>query len=159
VGHGCRASQRCPAVGPCSIGEATVAYRWATSGQGGAKRAIGEPTAPLVVGLLAMGKAAVGLTVAKGGATANAACSKEWGDRANLSSSGHFLEWARDIILTMRSHLRDAHIELHPMLVRDPSPLPPLHLSALVGTWVGRRCAYGSFQIYVLSTTSGQASY
>ena len=51
---------------------------------------------------------------------------------ANLSLSGHFLEWARDIILALRSHLkaecerdendpvstrlRDAHIELYLML-------------------------------------------
>ena len=68
----------------------------------------------------------------------------------DLSFSGHFLEWARDIILAMRSHLkaeleserggsdpvstrlRDAHIELHLMLVRAPSPLPPpcLHWQA-----------------------------
>lgn len=60
---------------------------------------------------------------------------------ANLSLLGHFLEWARDIILALRSHLkteftrvqddpvsarlRDAHVELHLMLVRAPSPTVP----------------------------------
>ena len=60
---------------------------------------------------------------------------------ANLSLSGHFLEWARDIVLALRNHLkaecerdendlvstrlRDAHIELYLMLVRA---LPPLSL-------------------------------
>ena len=60
---------------------------------------------------------------------------------ANLSLLGHFLEWARDIILALRSHLkteftrvqgdpvsarpRDAHVELHLMLVRATSPTVP----------------------------------
>ena len=64
-------------------------------------------------------------------------------------SRGHFLEWARDIILAMRSHLkaeserggrdpvstrlRDAHIELHLMLVRAP-PTPASLMLALAGT-------------------------
>ena len=59
---------------------------------------------------------------------------------ANLSLLGRFFEWARDIILTLRSHLkaefkrvendlvstrlRDAHIELYLMLVRALLPLP-----------------------------------
>ena len=59
---------------------------------------------------------------------------------ANLSLLNHFLEWARDITLALRSHLkaefkrvengpvstrlRDAHIELYLMLVRALSHCP-----------------------------------